>query len=1633
MADVNITELKASLQSLQKDVDSKAATIKHLQNALDAKTMTIGILSKANKGKSEGRDLESYIAEYAEEQCKAKLADKEKEVHRLQEKVRILEQKPQTSDDSVALEEEVAQLHAELDKANQTLEQAETAVAQRKLLEDELDRLQKEVLEQSSKADEASQQLTQLRDYQAKAFELKLANDAMSGQLEAVNEEMQQMQIDHQQELEELQKELSQLQGDREEHRRAVAEQIDTKVKQMRSSAEGEKEDLLARLQEEKERHHTQLQEISAERDRLRLQCDAQELELRGLREAIGDGESKEEEHKEDHQAKAERIRSLREQSQFAFDEMSRRIQEVREEGEIERKRMAADLEQQLKQRGAEAMEMMNARDSLQTQVEVLEQSNKALGAQRDELSRQIREKDRNIEGLQTDLEAQQEAQRTQQQRFGVLTLVHALQHSAVLPAFSLLRRSIGSTNFEAEALEAENFAGVDDLSTCSASVDGSTAVGEVDMDVIEEEGDDISEEEEQEDMYGMDDKGQEEWRDMMRLNTFEALFTGAETVVSNTATATGDLKEHISNIVTSLDFFPQMYASVLQVLDRAGQGMGKELRKFMGAMQRVLGRSMRIASVIEELCANNQDVCANLKNLVRVKSLEWHMRHLKTAGQSEVLIRLQQKSISKLKEDMEDMLDQYGDECAQKNELQQKGEEMQKELEASKKLIEELRAAQAPKPAQDVEDQKAEAIADASDAAPPAKAAKGKGKKGPGPPPPPSGKAAPEEAEATAEASADASDAAPPAKAAKGKGKKGPGPPPPPSGKAAPEAADSTAEAPADASDAAPPAKAAKGKGKKGPPPPPPSGKAGAAADAPAEAAADAPATGKGGKGPPPPKGGGKGAPPGKAAPGAKAPAGKAAGKGKSALPEVDPGPPPPKDMVPKKFHWTNVVGNRFATSMFATIVEDLNTAAKPAGEGEAGEPVPVPKSLRLKFDKDRLTEAFFKKKEEDKPGGQEQAQETKKKTKATCLDGKKSQAVEIFLNGCGVNIDHVRGSVLDLDEKAITPENLGKVIEFIPQGEELGELKEFRQNNDPKVLPWGRAEEFLIHIMDMPNFKVRAECIVSKGMFTVEFEEVSGDVGTLRSCLCSVVNSTALPSIFALVMQVGNYLNHGSNKGAQRGFTLDTLPLLNRVEGFEDKTYSLIRFIMETLESDRKVKDGAMEDLKLCDASSKLDFEEAVRRLGELEKKVKAIESAVEPVPAEDGKERKDSVDIDFEQGKITVNGKDTSPGPSAMGDARFDGIFREFVKSSREQLAELKGQAEEVQELTKKCCDMFAEKAKTPAPETLGKLAAFRKDMEEARRQNLLAKVKKEKAEKRRAEQLAKEQAKKEREAAEPKPKPEADGEAGKEQDAAAAESEGKSADSPKSGNSPSKVRTMQVKVPSKPLMVHASAKSSFVSSSLLREALCLATSSSSSSSPSKGPGSSAAPDEGRFSMGPSIGRQSMGPLSQMAGRATLGAPGRHSMGPQSSLGGRMSMGPGSSAMLEALRQELGGDSGGGSSSSTADASTPGPVLPEQGRASMGVPSAGRASLGVPAAGRATLGAPSAGRATLGAPAAGKLSLGADLLKISSSGRLSLGPRSAAALLAAAAEEEASAALRAAGSDPTSETREASAADG
>lgn len=183
---------------------------------------------------------------------------------------------------------------------------------------------------------------------------------------------------------------------------------------------------------------------------------------------------------------------------------------------------------------------------------EALERSSRDLCQQRDELVRQLAEERRRGSEQREEMETLSEQQKTLQQRFGVLALVHSLQQSAVMPAFSLVRRVMREERKQESVVETTT-GGVKRVSRMLGRVVFLRGGGSDEEDL---------EDYEEEESYGTDLSGQEEWAELMKANSVEACFMGAESVAQNATRAGQDLQEHVSNITTSLEFFPQTPAA---------------------------------------------------------------------------------------------------------------------------------------------------------------------------------------------------------------------------------------------------------------------------------------------------------------------------------------------------------------------------------------------------------------------------------------------------------------------------------------------------------------------------------------------------------------------------------------------------------------------------------------------------------------------------------------------------------------------------------------------------------------------------------------------------------------------------------------------------------------------------------------------------------------------------------------------------------------------------------------------------------------------------------------------------------------------------------------------------------------
>lgn len=94
----------------------------------------------------------------------------------------------------------------------------------------------------------------------------------------------------------------------------------------------------------------------------------------------------------------------------------------------------------------------------------------------------------------------------------------------------------------------------------------------------------------------------------------------------------------------------------------------------------------------------------------------------------------------------------------------------------------------------------------------------------------------------------------------------------------------------------------------------------------------------------------------------------------------------------------------------------------------------------------------------------------------------------------------------------------------------------------------------------------------------------------------------------------------------------------------------------------------------MKLCDAAAKLDFDEMLKSVTELEAKVAKVADHVMPA----------------------AQAAEGEAGLGKIGDAQFESAMRVFVTSAQKQLSSLREQADEVVALSARCLEVYAERA-------------------------------------------------------------------------------------------------------------------------------------------------------------------------------------------------------------------------------------------------------------------------------------------------------------------------------------------------
>merc|ERR1712106_1058882 len=348
---------------------------------------------------------------------------------------------------------------------------------------------------------------------------------------------------------------------------------------------------------------------------------------------------------------------------------------------------------------------------------------------------------------------------------------------------------------------------------------------------------------------------------------------------------------------------------------------------------------------------------------------------------------------------------------------------------------------------------------------------------------------------------------------------------------------------------------------GMRGPPPPPPPG---------------------GGPPPPPPPGGAPPPPPGSFGP-PKPP------QPEMNLPQLD--TPKPKNKM-KTLAWNKLPVNKIFGK------NNIWTKIGKSFEKEKESPIDF-----------RDMEQLFclvapKAPEAEKKGESNNKQSNNKASEINLLDGKRSLNINIFLKQFRSSNEDIIEMVVTGDFHEFEPEKLRGLMKILPEQDEIELLKSWE--GDHKKL--GNAEQFVLHLISVKNYRLRVEGMLLKAEFEANMSFLEPSIEAMLSMGEELMASQKLQNLLYMVLVAGNFLNSGGYAGNAAGMKISSLHKLSDIRS-NKPGMNLLHYVAGQVEQTQPELLSIVDDLAVLEEASRTSIEVLNGDINKLDGQIRKI----------------------------------------------------------------------------------------------------------------------------------------------------------------------------------------------------------------------------------------------------------------------------------------------------------------------------------------------------------------------------------------------------------------------------------------
>ncbi|CAL1538148.1 unnamed protein product, partial [Lymnaea stagnalis] len=141
---------------------------------------------------------------------------------------------------------------------------------------------------------------------------------------------------------------------------------------------------------------------------------------------------------------------------------------------------------------------------------------------------------------------------------------------------------------------------------------------------------------------------------------------------------------------------------------------------------------------------------------------------------------------------------------------------------------------------------------------------------------------------------------------------------------------------------------------------------------------------------------------------------------------------------------------------------------------------------------------------------------------------------SLNLFLNRLDEEPCALVKRLLCVDGPGLPLPSIKHLVDILPEHDEIKHLKYY----DGNPLSLGQAEQFVLHLSDLPDYRILLAGHLRKAEFSVTAPQLGAVLSSMLESSRIILGNDGLKEIFILILRLGNFLNHGQFNGYASGY---------------------------------------------------------------------------------------------------------------------------------------------------------------------------------------------------------------------------------------------------------------------------------------------------------------------------------------------------------------------------------------------------------------------------------------------------------------------------------------------------------------